>query len=115
MSTSHQMFIKKMMDCMTEVGSIARQLGYNYGGEGYCFRVPLDKGYELSIAVLPDTISYHAVETLLFKDGSSCSKNEWDYSTNLVFYGDTASSDAKNIQTLKNEIQRVKDLINNSD
>ena len=115
MSTSHQVFIKKMMDCMEEVGSIARQLGYSYQGTGYCFRVPLDKGYELSIAVLPDTISYHAVETLLFKDGSSCSKYEWDYSSNLVFYGDTASSDAKNIQTLKDEIERIKDLINTSD
>ncbi len=116
-----------MKKCSIEAGilasSISTRLKTNIGlnkNTPFCFRVPLEKGYFLSCSVPPDVMENQCsdeenfpktAERLLFRENEIVRRTEWGYDDVKRFYGQDQASESNIVDEIKEEIKRLKSLI----
>ena len=113
--------------CCMEAQFLQLKLAYVFGmnanpAVGFIFKVPLGGGYELSCSVSPVGMDNHSLEGFSFPktvetalhdsvENKIVYRPEWGYDDVLCFYGEKQASEKKVALEIKEEIERLKKLI----
>lgn len=125
----HMLFEKQTNKCIIEGNIILYKFGLEYDGSelSHVFRVDIgwvgnDK-YEASICVPRDSNFGYSedpenlkkkvkcAEILIFKNDEPYYNSKWGYDDVRKFWGDTRASDDKNVDALKQEIERLRNCV----
>lgn len=122
--------LTSVQKCLWEAQYLRTFLVYVLGMDispavGFIFEAPLGGGYKLSCSVSPVGMDNHSlegfsfpktVETALRDSGENkiVYRPEWGYDDVLCFYGEKQASEKKVALQIKEEIERLKELIDTS-
>ena len=126
----HRLFDKQLNKCIIESHFILDKLGIvEYDGNhiSCVFRVEIGRvrndKYEVSISVPRDSNFGYSedpenlkrkvkcAEILLIKNDEMYYNSDWGYDDVRKFWGDTRASDDKNVDALKQEIERLRNCV----